>query len=189
MDHMKICIGCQDFEANVGHEAIWCPNIVCQKCHKNGHTKITCMSGHEDMKTLPNEILIKIISYVCDDANSKDKYRTTFDYLDEIAKVSERFQKICETQKEIVIDKALKIQEVTLQSLPTLISVWRLSYPKTGNLLQISYFRSLKNHVRNVLFACPKLTSTLINRREENRKHFLLEQLQGQQDKEKHKVI
>jgi hypothetical protein len=37
------------------------------------------MSGHEDLKTLPNEILIKIIGYVCDEAYSSVQYPTTFD--------------------------------------------------------------------------------------------------------------
>ena len=82
MDNIKVCIGCQEFESNVGNEAKWCPDIVCPKCKQKGHTKITCMLGHEDLKTLPNEVLLKIIGYVCDDANSRDKYRTTFDDLE-----------------------------------------------------------------------------------------------------------
>ena len=174
---MKICIGCQDFESNVGHEAIWCPNIVCQKCQQKGHTKITCMSGHEDLKTLPNEILVQIISYVSNDANSKVKYPTTFDDLDELAKVSTRVQEICETQKKIVIDKALKIKILTVESLPKLISTWRISYPNT---------EEVKQHSRNVLFANPRLTSFLINQRED---HFSQIKLLRKQQQEKHKVI
>ena len=174
MDYMKICIGCQDFEANVGHEAIWCPNVVCQKCQQNGHTKVTCMSGHEDLKTLPNEILVKIIGYVCDDANSRVKYPTTFDNLDELAKVSKRFQETCETRKKMLIDKAMKIQKVTFQSLPTLISAWRISYPNT---------KKVREHARNVLFAHPKMTSILINQREIYFRRIV------QQNKEKHKVM
>ena len=178
MDHTKICIGCQDFEANVGHEAIWCPNIVCQKCQQKGHTKVTCMSGHEDLKTLPNEILVKIIGYVCDGANSRVKYPTTFDDIDEYAKVSKRFQETCETQKKMLINKTMEIRQVTFQSLPTLISAWRLSYPNT---------KKVREHARNVLLAHPKMTSILINQREANLKQYFRRIVQ--QNKEKHKVI
>ena len=159
MDHTKVCISSQDFEENVCHEAIWCPHIVCQKCEQKGHTKMECMSGHEDLKTLPNEILIKIIGYVCDDAYSSVKYPTTFDDLDELAKVSKRFQEICDTQKKMLIDKVMKVKEVTPQSLPMLISAWRISCPNT---------EKVKEHVRTVLFANSKLTYTLIEQREEN---------------------
>ena len=114
MDNLKICIGCQDFEENVGHEAKWCPNIVCQKCNQKGHTKITCLFEHEDLKTLPNEILLKIIGYICDDTNSTVKYPTTFDDLEEFSSVSKRFQETCEAQKKILIEKTMKIQDVTL---------------------------------------------------------------------------
>ena len=177
MEDMKICIGCQDFEENVGHEAKWCPNIVCQKCEQKGHTKITCMSGHEDLKTLPNEILVKIISYVSNDATSKVKYPTTFDDLYELAKVSKKVQEICELQKKIMIDKALKIKILTVESLPKLISAWRISYPNT---------EKVKQHSRNVLFANPRLTSFLINQREDN---FSQIKLLRKQQQEKHKVI
>ena len=159
MDHTKVCISNQDFKENVCHETIWCPHIVCQKCEQKGHTKIECMSGHEDLKTLPNEILIKIIGYVCDDAYSSVKYPTTFDDLDELAKVSKRFQEICDTQKKMLIDKVMKVKEVTPQSLPMLISAWRISCLNT---------EKVKEHVRTVLFANSKLTYTLIEQREEN---------------------
>ena len=172
---MKVCIGCQDFESNVGHEAIWCPNIVCQNCQQKGHTKITCMSGHEDLKTLPNEILVKIIGYVADDANLKFGYPSIFDDLDEFAKVSRRFQEICETQKKIVIDKTLKIKEVAGHVLPMLVSAWKISYPGT---------EKVKEHARNVLFANPMLTSTLIDQREESLDFFFQKELLR-----KHKVI
>ena len=156
---MKICIGCQDFEENVGHEAKWCPNIVCQKCEQKGHTKITCMSGHEDLKTLPNEILLKIIRYVCDDENSKVIYPT----LDDFSKVSKRFQETCEAQKKILIEKTMTIQEVTLESLPLLLlSVSKYSFSVAEKLQE--------EHSKRVLFANPNLTSTLINQREENLK-------------------
>ena len=180
MENMKVCIGCQDFESNVGHEAIWCPNIVCQKCQQKGHTKLTCMSGHEDLKTLPNEILFHIIRYVSNDANSKVKYPTTFDDLDELAKVSTRVQVLCEFQKKTVIDKALKIKILTVESLPKLISTWRISYPNT---------EKVKQHSRNILFANPRLTSFLINQREETIKQFSQIKLLRKQQQEKHKVI
>ena len=176
MYHTKVCISSQDFEENVCHEAILCPHIVCQKCEQKGHTKKECMSGHEDLKTLPNEILIKIIGYVCDDAYSSVKYPTTFDDLDELAKVSKRFQEICDTQKKMLIDKVMKFQEVTLQSLPMLISAWRISCPNT---------EKVKEHVRTVLFANSKLTYTLIEQREENLNHqdthLQIQQFQQQQ--------
>ena len=160
---MKICIGCQEFEENVGHEAKWCPNIVCQKCEQKGHTKITCMSGHEDLKTLPNEILLKIIGYVCDDENSKVVYPTLLDALDDFSKVSKRFQETCEAQKKILIEKTMTIQEVTLKSLPLLLlSVSKYSFSVAEKLQE--------EHSKRVLFANPNLTSTLINQREENLK-------------------
>ena len=161
MEDMKICIGCQDFEENVGHEAKWCPNIVCQKCEQKGHTKITCMSGHEDLKTLPNEILLKIIGYVCDDENSKVVYPTLLDALDDFSKVSKRFEDTCEAQKKILIKKTMIIQEATLKSLPLLLlSVSKYSFSEAEKLQE--------EHSKRVMFANPNLTSTLINQREEN---------------------
>ena len=163
MEDMKICIGCQDFEENVGHEAKWCPNIVCQKCEQKGHTKITCMSGHEDLKKLPNEILLKIIGYVCDDENSKVIYPTLLDALDDFSKVSKRFQETCEAQKKILIEKTMTIQEVSLESLPLLLlSVSKYSFSEAEKLQE--------EHAKRVLFANPNLTSTLIKKREENLK-------------------
>jgi hypothetical protein len=163
MEDMKICIGCQDFEENVGQEAKWCPNIVCQKCEQKGHTKITCMSGHEDLKTLPNEILLKIIGYVCDDENSKVLYPTLLDALDDFSKVSKRFQETCEAQKKILIKKTMTIQEVTLESLPLLLlSVSKYSFSEAEKLQE--------EHAKRVMFANPNLTSSLINQREENLK-------------------
>ena len=70
MERDKICIVCQDFEANVGHQAEWCPNITCQKCGQPGHTKIQCMTGLEGMP-LPNEVLLKVINFL----NPKDLAR------------------------------------------------------------------------------------------------------------------
>jgi len=64
---MEICIVCQDFEANVGHQAKWCPKIICQKCGQPGHVKLHCMIGFENMP-LPNEVLFKILNFL----NSKD---------------------------------------------------------------------------------------------------------------------
>lgn len=163
MDDLKICIGCQEFEEDVGHVAKWCPNIVCQKCKQKGHTKITCMLGHEDLKTLPNEILLKIIGYICDDVNSRVKYPTTFVDLEEFSRVSKRFQETCEAQKKILIGKTMKIQEVTLKSLPLLLLPVSYSY--------ISYSETEKaqeEHAKKVLLAKPKLTTNLITHREEN---------------------
>ena len=131
MENLKICIGCQDFEEDVGHEAKWCPNIVCQKCKQKGHTKITCMLGHEDLKTLPNEILLKIIGFICDDVNSSIKFPTTFNDLQVFSKVSKRLQESCEAQKKILIEKTMKIQDVTLESLPLLLLP--VSYSNTRN--------------------------------------------------------
>ena len=163
MENLKICIGCQDFEEDVGHEAKWCPNIVCQKCKQKGHTKITCMLGHEDLKTLPNEILLKIIGYICDDVNARVKFPTTFDDLEEFSRVSKRFQEICEAQKKILIEKTMKIQDVTLESLPLLllpVSYSDISYSDTE--------KAQEEHATKVLLAKPNLTTNLINKREEN---------------------
>ena len=70
MEKDKICIVCQDFEVNVGHQAEWCPNIICQKCGKPGHTKIHCMTGLVDMP-LSNEVIFKILNFL----NPKDLAR------------------------------------------------------------------------------------------------------------------
>ena len=121
------------------------------------------MSGHEDLKTLPNEILLKIIGYVCDDENSKVVYPTLLDALDDFSKVSKRFQETCEAQKKILIEKTMTIQEVTLKSLPLLLlSVSKYSFSVAEKLQE--------EHSKRVLFANPNLTSTLINQREENLK-------------------
>ena len=64
---MEICLVCQDFEANVGHQAKWCPKIICQKCGQPGHVKLHCMIGFENMP-VPNEVLYKILDFL----NSKD---------------------------------------------------------------------------------------------------------------------
>ena len=167
MDNLKICIGCQDFEEDVGHEAKWCPNIVCQKCKQKGHTKITCMLGHEDFKTLPNEILLKIIGFICDDVNSSIKFPTTFDDLEVFSKVSKRLQETCEAQKKILIEKTMKIQDVTLESLPLLllpVSYSNNSYSDTE--------KAQEEHATKVLLAKPNLTSALIDQREENIKKW-----------------
>ena len=79
MDSDTICFICQDFKANVGHETKWCPKNICQKCGQNGHTKIGCMVNFENLP-LPNEILLKIFSYL----NEQD--------LEKCSKVSERFK-------------------------------------------------------------------------------------------------
>ena len=119
------------------------------------------MLGHEDLKTLPNEILLKIIGHICDDTNSRVKYPTTFDDLGEFSRVSKRFQETCEAQKKILIEKTMKIQEVTLESLPLLLLPISYSY--------ISYSeKAQEEHAKKILFAKPNLTSTLINKRHEN---------------------
>ena len=59
----KQCLICQDFEDNVGHETLWCPNNPCKKCGKTGHTKLDCMVHMENLP-LPNEIVFQIISYL-----------------------------------------------------------------------------------------------------------------------------
>ena len=121
------------------------------------------MLGHEDLKTLPNEILLKIIGYICDDVNSRVKYPTTFDYLKKFSRVSKRFQETCEAQKKILIEKTMKIQDVTLESLPLLllpVSYSDISYSDTE--------KAQKEHATKVLLAKPNLTSNLINKREEN---------------------
>ena len=60
---MEICLVCQDFEVNVGHQAKWCPKIICQKCGQPGHVKLHCMIGFENMP-LPNEVLYKILNFL-----------------------------------------------------------------------------------------------------------------------------
>ena len=59
----------------------------------------------------------------------------------------------------MLFDKVMKVKEVTPQSLPMLISAWRISCLNT---------EKVKEHVRTALFANSKLTCTLIEQREEN---------------------
>ena len=92
MEGDRICIVCQDFEANVGHQAERCPNITCQKCGQPGHTKIHCMIGMENMP-LPNEVLLKILNFL----NPKDLARC--------AQVNRKFRDaVCENPKYVHVD-------------------------------------------------------------------------------------
>ena len=121
------------------------------------------MLGHEDLKTLPNEILLKIIGYICDDVNARVKFPTTFDDLETFSRVSKRFQETCEAQKKILIEKTMKIQNVTLDSLPLLllpVSNSNISYSDTE--------KAQEEHAKKVLLAKPILTTNLITKREEN---------------------
>ena len=63
MDKEIKCLICQDFKVNVGHETRWCPKNPCKKCGQNGHSKMECMVGFENLP-LPNEILLKILNYL-----------------------------------------------------------------------------------------------------------------------------
>ena len=82
MEKGKICYICQEHEPNEGHATKWCPKNICKKCGQNGHTKIECMSGMEDLP-YPNEILNKIVSFL----NVKD--------LENFSKVSKKCSEIC----------------------------------------------------------------------------------------------
>ena len=83
MDNNIVCFVCQDFKINVGHETKWCPENICEKCRQNGHTKIGCMVGNENL-ALPNEILLKIFSYLNDDD------------LEKCSQLSDRIKEICD---------------------------------------------------------------------------------------------
>ena len=83
MDEPKVCLVCQDFESNVGHEWKWCPNNMCKKCGQKGHTKFTCMFGLENLP-LPNEILFQIINHL------------TVKDLAHFSQVSKRVREICQ---------------------------------------------------------------------------------------------
>ena len=95
MEEGNYCFICQDFEENVGHAAKWCPKIVCQKCGQKGHVKMGCMFGLEDFP-LPNEIILQIFGYL----NGKD--------LEQCAKVSKRFEEICDTRQ---LKEKIKVEE------------------------------------------------------------------------------
>ena len=83
MENNIICFVCQDFKINVGHETKWCPKSICEKCGQNGHTNIGCMVGFENL-ALPNEILLKIFSYLNDDD------------LEKCSQLSDRIKEICD---------------------------------------------------------------------------------------------
>ena len=38
-----VCFECQDYMANIGHETINCPNLVCKNCGQKGHLRMNCM--------------------------------------------------------------------------------------------------------------------------------------------------
>ena len=95
MEDATICFICQDFEKNVGHTTKWCPKNVCQKCREKGHVKTGCMFGLEDFP-LPNEIILQIFGYL----NGKD--------LEQCAKVSKRFEEICDTRQ---LKEKIKVEE------------------------------------------------------------------------------
>ena len=90
MENEKFCFICQDFEINIGHETKWCPKNSCKKCGENGHTKVGCMFGWENLP-IPNEILFKIFSYL----SIKD--------LGQCAQVSKRIREICQNQDEWIL--------------------------------------------------------------------------------------
>ena len=95
MEDRTICYICQDFDKNVGHATKWCPKNVCQKCREKGHVKTGCMFGLEDFP-LPNEIILQIFGYL----NGKD--------LEQCAKVSKRFEEICDTRQ---LKEKIKVEE------------------------------------------------------------------------------
>ena len=92
MDEPKVCLVCQDFESNIGHETKWCPKIKCKKCGKNGHTKVNCMINMENLP-LPNEVMFKILGYL----NLKD--------LGQFGRVSKRTRDICQSLKLFAMEK------------------------------------------------------------------------------------
>ena len=105
MDNNIICFICQDFKVNVGHETKWCPKNICEKCRKNGHTKLGCMINFENLP-LPNEILFKIFGYL----NEKD--------LEKCSQVSERFKEICDELIFKEISDKLVYQDNNLLKIP-----------------------------------------------------------------------
>ena len=88
MEADKLCFLCQDYELNVGHQAKWCPKLVCLKCGQKGHSKVNCMWKLENLP-LPNEILLKIFSYL------------RVEDLDRCSQVSKRVHEIITRRKEI----------------------------------------------------------------------------------------
>ena len=81
-EESELCLICQDFKLNVGHETKWCPSIVCKKCGQIGHAQMECMFEMENLP-LPDEILLKILGYL----NLGD--------LIECSKVSKRLKEVC----------------------------------------------------------------------------------------------
>ena len=74
-----------------------------------------------------------------------------------------------------MIDKTLKIKEVAGHVLPMLVSAWKISCPST---------EKVKEHARNVLFADPMLTSTLIDQRRKSLELFFQNKLLRKQQEE-----
>ena len=85
-EESELCLICQDFKLNVGHETKWCPSIVCKKCGQIGHAQMECMFEMENLP-MPDEILLKILGYL----NLGD--------LIECSKVSKRLKGICLDKK------------------------------------------------------------------------------------------
>ena len=58
----EFCSYCQQW--NVDHQTPWCPQIICRKCGKNGHTILHCMVNFQTFP-FPDEIILKIFGYLC----------------------------------------------------------------------------------------------------------------------------
>ena len=98
-DRNELLFCCQNSKGNNGHEWIRCPKSTCKKCEQQGHVKIVCMFGMEDL-LLPNEILVKIISHL----KIKD--------LSQLSQVSKRVNEICQNKLKYFHDYFISINEL-----------------------------------------------------------------------------
>ena len=89
----EICHICQDFKVKIGQnwklEDCDCSKVICKKCGQVGHTKMECMIGLGGWLSLPNELLLKIVTNL----DGTDLYNCS--------KASRRLEAICQIQGKL----------------------------------------------------------------------------------------
>ena len=89
----EICHICQDFKVKIGQnwklEDCDCSKVICKKCGQVGHTKMECMIGLGGWLSLPNELLLNIVTNL----DGTDLYNCS--------KVSRRLEAVCQIQGKL----------------------------------------------------------------------------------------
>ena len=89
----EICHICHDFKVKIGQnwklEDCDCSKVICKKCGQVGHTKMECMIGLGGWLSLPNELLLKIVTNL----DGTDLYNCS--------KVSRQLEAVCQIQGKL----------------------------------------------------------------------------------------